>query len=253
MRKLSLILPFLLASCPGGAPPDKGQKPEVETRTDKPEPDKPEPDEPELAVPIFAFGAGTATYTKGKDGAPDTLELSRVDDNVHSLDGKTTAELMKVLESNLFPEKVVVLPPQLKGAEAPEGGKTRAWLVWLDEEQAEVTLANPLYSAGAGTLKFDVEVIDGPVHEGPLGKVELKLQDCPDQDYQCAKFTLESCQATTGKVGTCWNWLALNCLPCHCSEDMAICKEKDPKCCGNADAPCYPSRLGPHGWERYCL
>jgi hypothetical protein len=251
MRKFTLLLPLaLLLGCPVvDGPPKDEKKADTEKKTDE----KAEPEKPDPAVWVFGLKAETAMYKKGKDGASDTIQFGGVGDRVSSPDGKREAEVLKIVESNLFPEETVVRPPQLADAKTPEGGVAHAWLVWLDDKQAEVAISNPLYSAGAGTLTLDVEVIDGQVHEGSLGKVELRVQDCPDQDYQCAKFTLEACNATTGKVGTCWSWPALNCLPCHCSEDMAICKKKDPKCCGDADAPCYPSRLGPHGWERYCL
>jgi hypothetical protein len=254
MRKIVFLfsVAFLL-----GCPTTEKKPEEAKDDTSKQASNEETKEEPEKAAPdvsIFGFNAKTAMYKKGKDGTSDTLEFGGVDDRVYSPDGEHMADMLKVIESNLFPEKeVTALDPKLKDAKNPEADAAHAWLVWMDDKQVEVALRNPFYSAGAATLKFDVEVVDGTLPEGSLGKAELRLQDCPDQDYQCAKFTLEACNATTGKVGTCWQWAALNCLPCHCSEDMAICKKKDPKCCGAADAPCYPSRLGPHGWERYCL
>ena len=123
----------------------------------------------------------------------------------------------------------------------------------MDDRKTEVSLRNPFYSAGARTLKFEIEVVDGILHEGSVGRIELKVQDCPDQSYVCAKSTLTACNNEIGPVGTCWNWLELNCIPCHCDSDMKLCVEKNPTCCGHDDEPCYPSRLGPHGWDRYCL
>jgi len=212
-----------------------------------------ETDKPTPEVAIFGFKAETASYKKGTEGKPDTLEFGGVDEQVTSPDGKNQAEMLKIVESNLFPEKVIIPPSELKEAKETPAQKAHAWLVWLDDKQAEISLSNPIYSAGARTMKFDIEIIGGVLHEGSLGKVELKLQDCPDNTYVCAKSTLTACNNEIGPVGTCWNWLALNCLPCHCDSDMKECVEKNPDCCDKADEPCYPSRLGPHGWERYCL
>lgn len=255
MRKLTLIIPLLLAGCPGADPPDADAKadPVADEKKDDGKTDEEAPEKPEVDVSIFGFKAETAMYKKGKDGASDTLELGGVDGEVVSPDGTNKAEILKVIESNMFPAE----HPAPKGYEGDvsnlERAPVHAWVHWLDDHRAEVALSNPLYSAGARTLKFDVRVVDGQVHEGSLGKVEFKLQDCPDTTYVCAKSTLTACDEEIGPVGTCWNWLALNCLPCHCSEDMKECVEKNPKCCGHEDEPCYPSRLGPHGWERYCL
>lgn len=248
MRRLFIALPLLL-----GCPVTEGIKPEEKKPDDGKTEEKQEPEKPAPQVWIMGMKAETAMYRKGKNGGSDTLEFGGVGDRMRSPDGKNEADVLKIVESNLFPDIQTIAPPQLGDAKDPGGDVAHAWLVWMDDRQAEVALRSPVYSAGARTLKFDVEVVDGTLHEGSLGPVELRLQDCPDQDYQCAKFQLEACQATTGKVGTCWNWLALNCLPCHCSGDMELCKEHDPKCCGDPDAPCYPSKLGPHGWERFCL
>ena len=259
MRKLilTLTLPLVLAGCPGGDPPAKDQEPDskVETKSDDGAApvDEATPEKPPPTVSIFGFNAKTAMYKKGKDGAPDTLEFGGVDDNVHSPDGKTTAEMIRIIESNLFTTDHAV-PEGFEGkVDMLRGTAVHAWLSWLDDKKAEVSLRNPFYSAGAATLKFDIEVLGGQLHEGSLGKVELDLQDCPGTTYVCAKSTLTACNKEIGPVGTCWNWLALNCLPCHCDGDMKLCVEKNPKCCGHEDEPCYPSRLGPHGWERYCL
>lgn len=250
MRKLLLTLPFLFA-CPGDST-KKGDE-VADTKAEEKGQEKGEPEKPEPAVWVFGLKAETAMYKKGKDGARDRLEFGGVGDQVSSPDGKQSAEILKIVESNLFFEQGPK-PEGVKGdVKYAAGEAPHAWLIWLDDRQAEIALYNPIYSAGARTLTVEVEVVGGPLNEGSLGPVELRVQDCPDQDYQCAKFQLEACQATTGKIGTCWNWLALNCLPCHCSEDMELCKEHDPKCCGDPDAPCYPSKLGPNGWERFCL
>jgi hypothetical protein len=248
MRKLILILPFLFACPVTDAPKKTEATTDEKTDTKSDEADKPAPE-----VSIFGFHAKTAMYKKGKDGASDTLELGGVDESVYSPDGKNTAEMMKIIESNMFPATHPT-PAGYEGDMLTVGVPAiHAWVHWLDDKQAEISLRAPFYSAGAGTLKFDIEVIDGQLHEGSLGNVELKLQDCPDTSYVCAKSTLTACNKEIGPVGTCWNWLALNCLPCHCDGDMKLCVEKNPKCCGHEDEPCYPSRLGPHGWERYCL
>jgi len=253
MRKLLFTLPLLLAACPAGdASKATGKATKTEAKADV-KSDERKADEPLVDVSVFGFAAETAMYKKGQDGAPDTLELGGVDEQVTSPDGTHRAEMMKVVESNVFPAEHPA-PVGYGGDVSRLGGApVHAWLHWLDDKRAEVSLDNPLYSAGARTLRFDVEVVDGTVHEGSLGKVELRVQDCPDTTYVCAKSMLTACDEEIGPVGTCWNWLALNCLPCHCSEDMQECVDKNPKCCGHEDEPCYPSRLGPNGWERYCL
>lgn len=240
MRTSILVVALFSAACP-----QSEEKPEADTKESPAEP------EAEKLDAIFGFKSKTAYYYQGKDGAPDTIKLGGVDEKVVSLDGKNEAELLKIIESNLFPSQPSA-PEGLEGPEASATPKPLATIAWVNHK-TEVALSNPVYSAEEQTLTMDVEITDGKLHEGSLGAVDLKLQDCPDQTYVCAKSTLTACKKEIGPVGTCWNWLAINCLPCHCSEDMQLCKDKNPSCCGKADEPCYPARLGPHGWERYCL
>lgn len=242
MRTFTLVaaLALALTACP------TDDKPSDTTKAPEPTPElTTEPD-----VSIFGAKAQTASYTKGKDGSSDRLTLGGVDGKVVSPNGKHEAEMLKIIESNLFPTEHPVpdegpptpTPPQPAHAWLDHSGKT-----------TEIALTNPVYSAGAGTLTLDVSVINGTLSEGALGPVSLRVQDCPDQTYVCAKSMLTACNNEIGPVGTCWNWLALNCLPCHCDADMKECVEKNPSCCGKENEPCYPARLGPHGWNRYCL
>lgn len=243
---ITLTALVALTACPVAETPAPTPKPEPEAKAEPKQPEaKPEPAKPAPDVSIFGFKAETARYAKGK------LTLGTVDEKVTSPDGKYEAEILKIIESNLFPDTHPMPrgdgPTSVTPAQA-----THAWLDWSGKT-TEVALSNPLYSAGAASLTLDVEVIDGPTPEGSLGPVELRLQDCPDQTYVCAKSMLTACNNEIGPVGTCWQWLSLSCTPCHCSEDMKECVEKNPKCCGKEDEPCYPARLGPNGWERNCL
>jgi hypothetical protein len=248
MRKLIFILPLFLFGCP--VTEDTEKKESLPAKDDSTKTAEKETEKPAADVAIFGFKAETASYKKGKDGARGTLQLGGVADQVASPDGKNKAEMLKVLESNLFPSDEV--PASLPDAKNPSNAAPHAWVMWMDK-QTEVALYKPFYSAGARTLTFEVDVVDGTLPEGSLGKVELRLQDCPDQSYVCAKSTLTACNHEIGPVGTCWQWLSMSCTPCHCDGDMKMCVEKNPKCCDKEDEPCYPARLGPHGWNRFCL
>lgn len=247
---VNVILPLFLLACPIGSPkeeplPAKDDSTQsAEDTTEKPA------EKPEIDVSIFGIKAKTADYVTGEDGT-GVLTLGGVNEKVVSPDGTNTVEMMKIIESNLFPIKHPMPKGEGPSKVTPAEG-VHAWLMWGDK-QTEVALSNPMYSAGAQTLTLDAQIVDGSLEDGSFGAVELKLQDCPDTTYVCAKSTLTACNKEIGPIGTCWNWLALNCLPCHCDADMKECVEKNPTCCGHKDEPCYPSRLGPHGWERYCL
>ena len=252
MRKFTLLLSLVfLFGCPKKAPEKPEEAKDDTSKQASTEDKEAPPEKPSLDVSIFGFNAKTAMYTKGKDGKSDTIELSGVDDSVYSPDGKNTAEMMKVIESNMFPDGYAAPKGYEGDLEKLVGDPIHAWIHWMDDKQVEVSIRNPFYSEGAGTLKFDVEIIDGNLHEGSLGKVEFRVQDCPDRSYVCAKSTLTACNNHIGPVGTCWNWLEFNCIPCHCDADLKLCVEKNPKCC-KGDV-CDPAWLGRYGWNRYCL
>lgn len=235
MKNFTIALAFLAVGCP--KTPDDEDAPEkvVEAPEAVPTPDDPEPQ----GNYAFEFRAADAHLTNPGDEGRRRLWLRQAVDHATSPDDEHQLDNQTFVERFPFDDASPSLAELRHGAGMAKSTMLRVW--------------HPVWSAGAKSLMFEVEVVGGDPVPRSLDEVGLRVQDCPDQDYRCAKFTLEACQAATGKIGTCWNWLALDCLPCHCSEAMDLCKEHDPKCCGDPDAPCYPAKLGPHGWERFCL
>lgn len=125
-----------------------------------------------------------------------------------------------------------------------------------DEDVLVLELFNPAYDADAGTLTYDARVLEDYQEEGlqfvaerqqdaglpdSFGQTSLYIDNCNDIN-SCYDTDLNVVGPVPGApIGTCWQWSALQCLPCSgasLNDLNVLCTETYPTQCADG---CYVS------------
>jgi hypothetical protein len=111
----------------------------------------------------------------------------------------------------------------------------------IGNHATQITLSSPMYDQAAGTLSYEIQVLRGAELPSHATMVQMRLQDCPNQDYYCAPNCFTACGSVINNVGTCWQWVPPGCFPCNCGQLINECNSGDHAECCKEGGSCLPS------------
>lgn len=197
--------------------------------------------EDDASLFVQTFDSGTWAPKAGEDGVY-TLTLTDAPEQVIGFSDRPQRQVGLIPTDTFLNELGFTLDNPPNAAVVIPGQDGNDVLV--------VELLNPVYDPDAGTVTYDAIILEGYEEEGlrylaqqqndyeipaEFGSGSLFIDDCPDGLVYCMNpRSLVTCAPaeTITNVGMCWNWLALNCVPCK-DRGAQLCNETFPDVCAN--------------------